>query len=80
MAEGKAGNTVCSVMARVVATSILLGMYSVGTVVVTGGVMATTMSTASAQWRGRGRGRGRGWVRGRGRGWGWGRGRRGRGW
>jgi len=78
MAEGKAGNTFRSVMARVVATSILLGMYSVGTVVVTGSLMATTMSTAEAQWRrGRGRGRGRGWVRGRGRGWGWGRGRRG---
>lgn len=75
MTEGKAGNAVRSVVARVVAASILLGMYSVGAVVVTGGVMATTMSTAGAQWRGRGRGRGRGWVRGRGRG--WGRGRRG---
>jgi hypothetical protein len=78
MAENKVGNTVRSMMARVVATSILLGMYSVGTVVVTGGLMATTMSTATAQWRGRGRGRG--WDRG----WGWSRGRgrgsRGRGW
>jgi hypothetical protein len=79
MAENKAGNTVRSVIARVMATSILLGMYSVGTVVVTGGLTALTMSTATAQWRGRGRGRGRGWGRGWNRGRGWGRGKRGRG-
>jgi hypothetical protein len=31
MAEGKAGKAVRSVVARVVATSVLLGRYSVGT-------------------------------------------------
>lgn len=43
MTEGKGGNALRSVVTRVVATSILLGVYSVGTVVFTGGVMATTM-------------------------------------
>jgi len=43
MTKGKGGNALRSVVTRVVATSILLGVYSVGAVVVTGGVMATTM-------------------------------------
>src|SRR5688572_32853663 len=69
---------------RGLATAIVLAIYGLGMIGLSGLAM-TAGTTAEAQaWHGgwhRGRGRGRGWGRGRGRGRGWGRGRgRGRGW
>jgi hypothetical protein len=74
MAEAKLASPIRTAVTRMLAAGVLLSLYSVGTVVVTGGMLAATTTSADAQWRGRGW-RGRGW-RGRGRGW---RGWRGRG-
>jgi len=77
MAEAKKVGVVRRLTTQVLAAGVLLSLYTVGAITVTGGMLAATTTTADAQWRGRGRGRGRGW-RGRGRGW-RGRGLRGRG-
>jgi hypothetical protein len=63
------GGTVRKFFTRSVAASILLAMYCMGTIAVTGGLLTATTTSAEAYWRRgwRGRGwRGRGvWRRGR---------------
>lgn len=61
-------------VARFLAAMIMVGLYCLSTVAVSGIALTASTSAAQAQ-RGRGRGRGRGVWRGRGRGRGWGRGR-----
>jgi hypothetical protein len=65
MAEASLVGPIKKMVTRALAAGVLLSLYSVGTVAVTGSMLAATTTSADAQWRGRGRGRG--W-RGRGRG------------
>ena len=77
MADTKLTSRTRHVVARVLAAGALLAFYGVGTVAISGTMLAATTNTAAAQWRG-----GRGYRGGyRGRGWrgGW-RGYRGRRW
>lgn len=68
MANQKATGGARKVMTRVLAAGALLAIYCVSTVVMTGAVMTSTVTSAQARgrgrgWRGgRGRGRGRRWV------------------
>jgi hypothetical protein len=67
MKENNTGGKARKFVTRVLAAGALLAVYTTSMVAVTGGMMAASVTSADAQWRGRGwRGRGRGW---RGRGW-----------
>jgi hypothetical protein len=61
----QSGGPLSKVLTRILATGALLGVYALGTIGMTGGLLTAGVSPAMAQ---RGRGRGRGYDRGRGRG------------
>jgi BA14K-like protein len=63
----QAGGPLRKVLTRILATGALLGVYTLGTIGVTGGLLTAGVSPAMAQ---RGRGRGGNYYRGRGRGYG----------
>ena len=61
----KSGGRAHKIVTRVLATTVMLGMYAFGMIATTGLVITAGTTPAYAQ-----RGRGRGWGGGRGRGWG----------
>lgn len=65
----KSGSRAHKMVTRVLATTVMLGMYAFGMIATTGLAITAGTTPAYAQ-RGRGRGGGRGWGGGRGRGWG----------